>query len=273
MKKFFTFLLLCAAFGALYASDVKSGDSVAFMGDSITNQGWGTPSGYVRLIEAAFKANDLNVTLHPAGIGGHKSNDMLNRLDKDVISKKPTFMTLSCGVNDVWHGARGIPLDAYKKNITEIVDKAQAAGIKVVILTATMISEDPDGSNNKKLAPYNDFLRELAKEKNCKLADLNADMVKQVSDFRAKTGKTYNIMTYDGVHMDYPGNKLMAEGVLRALGFSDAEMAKAQAAFETLQCEILSRPRISVKAYLKLKAEADAAGLPIMSVINSKLEK
>ncbi len=28
---------------------------------------------------------------------------MLARLDEAVISKKPQWMTLSCGVNDVWH--------------------------------------------------------------------------------------------------------------------------------------------------------------------------
>ena len=71
---------------------------------------------------------------------------MLARLDKDVISKKPQWMTLSCGVNDVWHfklklGKRtfqGVGLEDYKKNIRAIVDKAQAAGIKVMILTSTM---------------------------------------------------------------------------------------------------------------------------------------
>jgi hypothetical protein len=28
---------------------------------------------------------------------------LLARLDAEVISKKPQWMTLSCGVNDVWH--------------------------------------------------------------------------------------------------------------------------------------------------------------------------
>ena len=73
-------------------------------------------------------------------------------------------MTLSCGVNDVWHGKRGVPLDQYKTNITDIVDKCQAAGVRVMILTATMIREDPAGDLNRQLAPYNEFLRELAEE-------------------------------------------------------------------------------------------------------------
>ena len=96
-------------------------------------------------------------------------------------------------MNDVWHGVKGVPLDdaqaatstfeknpkeadkgTYKKNITEIVNKAEAAGVKTVILTATVIKEDLNSPENQKLAPYNDFLRQLAKEKHLALADLNA---------------------------------------------------------------------------------------------------
>ena len=58
----------------------------------------------------------------PAGVGGNTSKDMLARLDRDVLSKKPDWMTLSCGVNDVWHGATGVPLDQYQQNITSIVE-------------------------------------------------------------------------------------------------------------------------------------------------------
>ena len=100
---------------------------------------------------------------------------MLARLERDVISKKPDWMTLSCGVNDVWHGVNGVPLDQYKKNITEIVDKCEAAHIKVMILTSTMINEVPN-DNNTKLAGYNEFLRELAKEKKLPVGDLNEEM-------------------------------------------------------------------------------------------------
>ncbi len=125
----------------------------------------------MKLVVAAFEANGINITPVPAGIGGHKSNDMLARLDKDVLSKKPQWMTLSCGVNDVWHGNKGVPLNdaqasaqtyekrspnepdkgTYEKNITQIVEQAEAAGVKVVILTATVIREDLGNNENKLL--------------------------------------------------------------------------------------------------------------------------
>src|SRR5579864_5497936 len=174
--------MLLAGLFLMSAGDlpVKDGEKIAFLGDSITQGGMG-PTGYVTLVIQGLKANGVHATAIGAGVSGHKSNDMLARLQRDVIDKKPEWMTLSCGVNDVWHGAKGVPLDQYKQNITQIVEKAQAAGIKVLILT-TMITENPEEPNNQKLAAYNDFLRELAKEKKCLLADLNGAMQKDLEE-------------------------------------------------------------------------------------------
>jgi len=204
---------------------VKDGDKIAFLGDSITQQGMGSPIGYCRLVISGLDANGIKTTAIGAGVSGHKSNDMLARVDRDVISKKPDWVTLSCGVNDVWHGANGVPLEPYKTNITAIVDKCQAAGIKVMILTATMIKEDPANAENQKLAAYNDFLRSLAKEKKCLLADLNVDMQAVIQ--QASGTKHGNLLTADGVHMNTAGNKMMASGVLKAFGLTDEQVKKA----------------------------------------------
>jgi len=207
---------------------VKEGQKIAFMGDSITQAGAG-PKGYVTLVIKGLEAAGVKTTAIPAGISGHKSNNMLERLDRDALSKKPDWMTLSCGVNDVWHGANGVPLDQYKINITKIVDQCQTAGVKVIILTSTMIGEDQPNPNNQKLVAYNDFLKELAKEKKCLLADLNADM--QAIITKAGAEKKGNILTGDGVHMNPAGNEMMALGVLKAFGLSDEQIEKAKASW------------------------------------------
>ena len=207
---------------------VKEGQKIAFMGDSITQAGAG-PKGYVTLVIKGLDAAGVTTTAIPAGISGHKSNNMLERRDRDALSKKPDWMTLSCGVNDVWHGARGVPLDQYKINITKIVDQCQTAGVKVMILTSTMIGEDQPNPNNQKLVAYNDFLKELAKEKKCLLADLNADM--QAIITKAGAEKKGNILTGDGVHMNPAGDQMMALGVLKAFGLSDEQIEKAKASW------------------------------------------
>ena len=206
---------------------LKTGDRIVFLGDSITQFGE-RPDGYVQLVRKYFKTKhaEMKIDVVGAGISGHKSNQMLARLGRDVLNKKPDWMTLSCGVNDVWHGKRGVSLDDYKVNITKIVDQCQSAGVKVMILTSTMIGEDQGHANNKKLATYNDFLKELAREKKCLLADLNADMQAAIAASEDKKGG--KLLTSDGVHMNPDGNKMMATGVLKSFGLSAEQLKKAQ---------------------------------------------
>jgi lysophospholipase L1-like esterase len=204
---------------------VKNGQKIAFLGNSITAAGK-RPGGYCQLVLSALKDQGIEATPVFAGIGGHKSNQMLARLEKDVLRHKPDWMTLSCGVNDVGHGPRGVDLKSYKKNITEIVKHAQAAGVKVVLLTSTMIREDQSNDLNQKLMPYNEFIKELAKEKKCLLADLNADMQAALKTFPPDAPKGKQL-TSDGVHMNKAGNIMMARGVAKAFGLTNQHLDKS----------------------------------------------
>ena len=209
-----------SAFGGLV---VKDGDTLAFLGDSITAGGQSSPDGYVNLVLRSLALEGVYVKPVKAGVSGHKSNNMLARLDRDVLSKKPNVMTLSCGVNDVWHQDRnaGVPLEDYKRNISAIFDKCAASNCQVVVLTATMF-EKPGMEkfrHNVSLAPYNEWLRAEARRRGYPLADLNADM------WRAHADDPSVKLTRDGVHMLPAGDRLMARGVLRALGLSDSRLS------------------------------------------------
>ena len=256
---------------------IKTGDKVAFLGDSITQAGQANPGGYVQLIGSGLAANGVKIEIIGAGISGHKSNDMLQRLERDVLSKKPQWMTLSCGVNDVWHGAKGVALEDYKKNITEIVDKAQAAGIKVVILTSTMIREDQANAENQKLVSYNDFLRTLAKDKKCLLADLNAEMqaaLAVAAKTQTKSAKgTY--LTTDGVHMALAGNQMMAVGVLKGLGLNASELTKASEAWLNIPniSSVTAKTNLTLRQTKQLEAVAAARKVSVDSLLNEELSK
>ena len=154
-------------------------------------------------------------------------------------------------VNDVWHKENGVPLDekmaaagsysapkpnepergTYTANITAIVDKATAAGVKPIILTATVIDEQLDKETNKKLAPFNAFLRQFAKERKLPLADLNA-MFQEKIQAEGKPG--VKMLTVDGVHMNPRGDRLMATGVLTAMGLNADQLKKASEAWDQI---------------------------------------
>lgn len=241
---------------------VHSGDSIDFLGDSITAQGAVHPSGYINLVITGLAANGIKATAIPEGISGQTSKDMLARFVRDVVDKKPTWLTISCGVNDVWHGAQGVPLDQYKINITSMVDQAQAAGIKVVLLTSTMIYEKQDGVLNQKLVDYNTWLRSLATEKNIPLADLNADMQAKVTAILAVGGPAAanrNNLTIDGVHMNPLGNEMMATGILRAMGLSPDQLTTAHNAW----LDIPASTPIEATTYVTLRQYEDLTNLAV----------
>ncbi len=204
---------------------LKPGDQIVAIGDSITAAG-----GYLRDIDAALAAVYPKKKFPPvvnAGIGGQKAEDLVRRFDKDVVRRKPAFVTLSIGINDVWHRL-GKPHDAavlaaYKANVAKMVDMAQAAGIKVILLTPTLIMEDASAEGNKRLAAYVEAEKQIAQEKHCQLVDLHGMFLAALKQKPAD--KKGNWLTADGVHMQPLGDAIMAIGVLRALGMPDEKIA------------------------------------------------
>ena len=206
---------------------IKNGDTLAFLGDSITQFGQNDQDGYVNLVIRGLEAEGIEVTPVKAGISGNKSNQMLERLDRDVLSKKPQWMTLSCGINDVWHqelpNHQGVLIEDYKKNITAILDKCAAAGCEVIVLTTTIYErDDPAGGKNAKVVEYNDFLRKIAAERKLRLVDLNAAF------WNAKQADRRLRLTRDGVHMQSSGNHLMAKTILEGVGVPSGDFAKIE---------------------------------------------
>ena len=240
---------------------VKNGDSIAFLGDSITEFGNG-PAGYVNLVMKGLAVNGVtNVEKIAAGRGGHKSNNMLQRVDRDCLAKKPTFMTVSCGVNDVWHGKNGVPLEDYKKNMAAIFDKAAASNVTVIVLTSTMIGEDPDNGNNKLLEGYNEWLRAEAKARKLRLCDLNTAMreeLKRIIDEAAKNHLSLpnNKLTKDGVHMNFNGDCMMAWAILKTMGVPEKKKDEVFAAWRSIPGIVNVSTWLSVAEYEELKKQA-----------------
>ena len=252
---------------------VQSGEKVAFLGDSITANGAATPSGYVRLVESALAANGIQITPIKAGVSGNTSKDMLARLDRDVINSKPDWVTISCGVNDVWHAVNGVPLPDYKTNMTEMVNRCKDAGIKVMLLTSTPIGEDLSNANNKKLEAYNDFLRALAKQDHLLLADLNACVQSELKKQLAGPHSVGNLLTVDGVHMNPLGNEAMASGILRAFGLNDDQIKMAQEKWLDIPaaCDVPGKASITIRQYQQLDALATKQHSSVQNILNDAL--
>ena len=200
---------------------------IVCLGDSITQFGDG-PKGYVGLIRsyltALSPAHDIEVL--NAGVSGNTSKDELARFGPDVLDKKPDLLTISVGVNDDWHsfydnhplgdGPQGVDVATYRRNVESMVSQAQKNGVRVVLLSPTVIYEDLNSPQNIKLAGYLQALRDIARSRKCIYVDLQAPFRTMIDLYRTTGGKD-NLLTVDGVHMNDWGNRLMASSILTVL--------------------------------------------------------
>lgn len=207
---------------------------IVMMGDSITQIG-GTRSGYVTLVKQSLAAalGAKTVQVINAGVSGQKATDMHARFQKDVIDQRPQLLTLSVGVNDVWHdfrnpewtarvasgdSGRGVKLPVYEREVEAMVREAQKAGIKVCLLSPTLVYEDLDCAENKRLSQYVQAEKRISQRTGAFFVDLNKGFRDAVAAYQKHAGKRTLLLTVDGVHLNDAGNALMADMILKSWG-------------------------------------------------------
>ncbi len=196
--------------------ELKKGDRIVFFGDSLTalavkDKKVPEGKGYVPLVRATLK--DRGVEVDAVATGGHKVTDLLARVDRDVIAKKPTVVVIQIGVNDM---SRGVTPAMFRSQLEELIEKLEKGGIKVVLCTCTCRVEgyDPNDAMDKKLDALADVARALAKEKKLPLNDLRKAFIgywKQHNPTNQKKG----FLTHDGNHWTEAGHRFVAEQMLR----------------------------------------------------------
>lgn len=248
---------------------IKDGDSIAFMGDSITQLGnFQKPNGYVNLVIEGLKAAGVNAVPIPAGVGGNTTRHMLARLEKDVIAKKPEWMTLNSGIND----AGPLSVEEFGANLTKIVDQASAAGIKVILMTSTVgAGENLEAPSSLKCLKFCEEFRKLTEERHLMLVDLNTVMAKDLTE-RKQDGVKGLKLTYDGTHLNGLGNQIVAAEILKTLGVSDEQIAALREPWNDYPFAV-AMPEVSANTYAKLKTAAKTAGKDVGSYITEVLRE
>ena len=101
-----------------------------FLGDSLT-AGNKLPEeqAFPALIEADLRAAGRAVRVVNGGISGDTTAGGLARLDW-LLRQQPDVLFVCLGAND---GSRGTPLEATEANLRAIVERAQAAGARVLL--------------------------------------------------------------------------------------------------------------------------------------------
>jgi lysophospholipase L1-like esterase len=200
---------------------LKEGEVIAFFGDSITAAG-ARNGGYCKLIADAIAKQHPELKVRPiyAGISGHKVPNLQGRLDRDVLSKKPTVVFIYIGINDVWHSTsgRGTPKDKFESGLRDLIKKITGAGATVVLATPSVIGEKTDGSNklDTMLEEFSAISRKVAKDTGTTMCDLRAAFMEHLKKNNPDQ-KAKGILTSDSVHLNAAGNQFVAEQAAQAI--------------------------------------------------------
>lgn len=218
--------LLCAALLASAEDDpaektveLTKGDRIIFFGDSLTAlAGQEAPKehvtkGYVRIVRETLtethKGQEIEVDW--VATGGHTVPDLLKRVEKDVIAKKPTIVVIQIGCND----ARRVAKEVFRSTLVELIDTLQKSGIQVIQCSLTSVGEKHDGTNkdDPKLEEFAEIERQIARDKMIPLNDLRKAFLAYWKK-NNPDNKGSGILTYDGNHFNDAGMKFVAEQML-----------------------------------------------------------
>ena len=268
---------------------------ILFLGDSITHAGH-----YITLIEARLRVagHDAYPELINLGLPSETCSGLSEpqhpwprpnvheRIDRALAKTKPDVVVACYGMNDgIYYPLSEERFAAYRRGIDQIIDKVQATGAKLILMTPPAFDPLPL-KNQGKLLPagadeyswktiyehYDDVLRQYAAwvmqqaDRVAMVIDLHTPVTQYVAKKR-KSDPQFT-MSPDGVHVNHEGHEVLAAAVLAAWGLGEpvepdprllALISRRQSLMHDAWLSEVGHKRPGVKAGLPIKQASDEA--------------
>ena len=103
---------------------------VVALGDSLTaGPGLRPDEAYPALLQERIRSAGYPHRVVNAGVSGDTSADALRRLDAALV-QDAAVLIVAVGAND---GLRNVPVATIRRNVSEIIERSQARGVKVLL--------------------------------------------------------------------------------------------------------------------------------------------
>lgn len=76
-----------------------------------------------------------------AGIGGNTTTNLLKRIDKDVLEKKPELVIMMIGTNDMLNSKKMVDYKTYSNNLETLIKKIKLSGSNLVLMSPIPVDE------------------------------------------------------------------------------------------------------------------------------------
>jgi acyl-CoA thioesterase I len=170
---------------------------IVTFGDSLTAGVAGR--SYPDDLQDLLDQNGLPFRVENQGVSGDTSSDGLARI-QNVIAEHPALVILEFGGND---GLRGIPVEATRKNLEEMIKELKDARIPVVLLGITL----PPNYGPDYVKPFTAMFPDLARQFHLTYMPFLLLHVYQHAEW----------MQPDGIHPNGEGNKIVARDVFQLI--------------------------------------------------------
>ena len=211
--------------------DLQDGDTLVFLGDSITHQVL-----YTQYVEDYYYTRypDRRIRFHNAGVSGDKAFHALDRFDGDVVPFKPKYVTVLLGMNDgsYQHFNHDI-FKTYETDMTTLADRIAGLGATAIFMGPTMYDsrvasvKPPRWLKNQEqvqqatmyynavLAFYGTWVRDFALNRGLGYVDMLGPLNRHSFQQRLEQ-PTFNVIP-DAVHPDANGQAIMAFELLEQM--------------------------------------------------------
>ena len=166
---------------------------IVTFGDSLT-QGVAGRS-YPDYLQDLLDKNGYHYRVDNQGVSGDTSSDGLARID-NVVAAHPALVILEFGGND---GLRGLPIEATRKNLEQMIGRLKQAKIPLVLAGITL----PPNYGPDYVRPFTAMFPQLAKEYHVELLPF----------LLVHVYRNPGMMQPDGIHPNGSGNELVARDV------------------------------------------------------------
>ena len=239
------FLLLLASCSLLpitaqSVAPFQKGDRVTFVGNSITDGGH--YHSYIWLYYMTHFPK-MRVWMANCGVGGDTAKDILARFDDDVLTKNPSVLTFTFGMNDSgyyeYNGADSADfarrkMEEAKQQFALCEEKLKSLkGVRLVMI-GTSPYDQTSTFNNDIYAHKNDNMqrvisvqKEAAKRNGWEFLDFNAPMV-ALNKKMQESDPNFTLIGSDRIHPDNDGHMVMAYLFLEAQGMKGKKVDDMQ---------------------------------------------
>ena len=204
------------------ATEEKPVVKVVFFGDSITDSGRNKLDpddlgvGYVKIAAGKLRLlyPDTEFRFLNRGVGGDRTAELLERVQRDVVDEKPDYVVLEVGINDVWcRFSRGeeVTPEAFRSNYLSLVETILATGAKLFLIQPYVLKMADKQRFRPYLERFNKIIYEIAREKDVVLVPVDEIFMGVTQDIDPAQ------FSADGVHPTHRGCRYIADLLIKEL--------------------------------------------------------